>query len=100
MVAEPYRVTSDLSTFSIGIVVGDLKLKSVVDDERSWTEIRIWADEAVIEHMDFARDTTLTIFNFYREYFNSIHDAFKIDIAALPFYGQVDKWKYGLIILE
>lgn len=97
--AERYLKTSLLSPFSVGFVIGDLKSKEVKDQD-SLTYVRIWADEAVVNQMDFACDTTLKIFRFYQSFFRSIHNANKIDLAALPNYGRADKWMYGLMTTE
>lgn len=80
-------------------MIGDLKSKEVKDQD-SLTYVRIWADEAVVDQMDFASDTTMKIFKFYQLYFPSLRKASKIDLAALPNYGRADKWMYGLITTE
>lgn len=99
MDAERYRETYELSTFSIGFLIGDLKVKEKID-EQSNRRIRIWARETVLDQMDFARDTALLIFKFYMSYFVGAIGVLRIDIAALPYYGNIDKWRYGLMTLE
>lgn len=79
--------------------MGDLKSKQYVD-KGTGTEIRVWSDEAVLEQMDLAGDTAEKIVNFYWKYFHSVHGVHEIDVVAVPFYGRVDKWSYGLITIE
>ena len=72
--------------------------KMKVTDGLSRSEIRIWADKAVKDQMTYAHEIILQIFQFYHKYFNSA--GHQVDIVALPNYGSVDEWRYGLITLE
>lgn len=83
----------------MGFLIGDLKVKEKID-EMTNRPIRIWAEGAVLDQMDFASDAALQIFQFYMSYFVGAIGVDVVDIAALPNYGYVDKGRYGLMTLE
>lgn len=80
-------------------MIGDFRLRQHID-EFTGIVIRIWSDQAVIQQLDFAGETAVKIFKFYKEHFHSVPAERGINVVALPYYGHTNKWIYGLIILE
>lgn len=85
-----------MSTYLLAFVVGEMQHKTA--KTKSGVEVNVWATHAQpAESLDFALETSVSIIEFYNDYFGAEYPLPKCDHVALPDFssGAMENW--GLI---
>ncbi|XP_030049270.1 LOW QUALITY PROTEIN: leucyl-cystinyl aminopeptidase [Microcaecilia unicolor] len=86
-----------MSTYLVAFIVGDLKN---IRKETNGTLVSVYAVPQKLDQVHYALETAVTLFEFYRDYFEIGYPLQKLDLVAIPDFqaGAMENW--GLIIFR
>ncbi|XP_055524204.1 aminopeptidase N [Wyeomyia smithii] len=101
-VADHFKITPPISTFTLGFVVSQLEELPVSGDNApNQVPLRIWSRRDTQENLKDVRAKITLVMNHLTNFWNASYPLEKLDIIALPNFGSVkpaDNW--GLILFK
>ncbi|XP_014675061.1 PREDICTED: aminopeptidase N-like [Priapulus caudatus] len=96
-VADYYKTSVKMSTYLLAFLICDFEYKNSTA-QNGTVKVNVWARSEAIKQLDYARDSTASIIDYYTEYFGIPFPLNKSDSVAVPDFaaGAMENW--GLII--
>ncbi|KAB0798929.1 hypothetical protein PPYR_06809 [Photinus pyralis] len=93
---DHFEESVPMSTYLVAFVVSDFEFEQFAVNGNS-TTFRIWARSSAINQVQTAKNFGPSVLNFFEEYFNIPYPLPKLDMIAVPDFGEAAMENWGLI---